>query len=80
MFSVENSLFGKFNPFAELLDGDWLSRPLSPETRRSTKHLGCVYCDEEALIEAASHEELCAKPMTWFALAGDEATEHQTVL
>ena len=73
--TVENSLFGRFNPFAELLDGDWMARPLSPETRRSIKHLGCVYCDEEALIEATSMEELSAKPMTWFARVGDEATE-----
>ena len=40
--SVENSLFKGFNPFAELLDGDWMARPLSPVTRKSIKHLGCV--------------------------------------
>ena len=73
--SVENSLFGKFNPFEELLDGDWMARPLSPETRKSTKHLGCVYADGEALIEATSMEELESKPMTWLALAGDDTTE-----
>ena len=40
--TVENSLFGRFNPFAELLDGDWMARPLDPETGLGVRHLGTV--------------------------------------
>ncbi len=51
---VPNSLFGDFNPFAELLDGDWaVYEPGAPK-----KHLGDVYLNGRSLYEAASREEV----------------------
>ena len=73
--SVENSVFGSFNPYAEIVDGDWMQRPLDPVTRLGMKHLGTVYLGGKALIEALSKEELMSTPMTWFATVGDNATE-----
>ena len=35
--AVENSLFGAYNPYEELIDGDWMQKPLDPETGRSSK-------------------------------------------
>ena len=72
---VENSLFGKFNPYAELLDGDWMARPIDPVTRKSTKHLGCVYCGGKSLIEATAREELEEKENTWLARVDENTTE-----
>ena len=51
---VPNALFGDFNPFAELLDGDWsIYEPGAPK-----KHLGDVYLNGRSLYEAASREEV----------------------
>ncbi len=66
---VSNALFGDFNPFTDVLDGDWLARPLD-----YPKHTGCVYVNEEALWEASHTEELYEKEMTWFAVANEEKT------
>ena len=41
--SVENSLFGGYNPYEELIDGDWMQKPLDPATGKSLRHTGCVY-------------------------------------
>ncbi|MBE6666638.1 MAG: DUF1565 domain-containing protein [Ruminococcaceae bacterium] len=66
---VSNALFGDFNPFADVLDGDWLARPLD-----YPKHTGCVYINEEALWEASHEAELHEKEMSWFAVTGEETT------
>ena len=49
--SVPNTLFGDFNPYSDVLDGDWLVRPLD-----YPRHTGTVYIGGEALTEA-SHTE-----------------------
>ncbi len=53
--SVDNALFGDYNPFAKILDGDWL---LYPEDK--VLHTGCVYLDGVSLYEAASLDEVRA--------------------
>jgi hypothetical protein len=72
---VQNAIFGDFNPYAELLDGDWMARPLDPETGLGMRHLGTVYIDGEALTEALTFDELKATPMTWIAAVGEDFTE-----
>ncbi|MBQ8402964.1 MAG: right-handed parallel beta-helix repeat-containing protein [Clostridia bacterium] len=72
---VQNALFGGFNPYAELLDGDWLARPLDPVTGLGMRHLGTVYVDGEALTEALTFDELKATPMSWLANVEAESTE-----
>ena len=71
---VNNELFGDWNPYEELIDGDWMQKPLDPETGKSLRHPGCVYINDEALIEVSTKEELEATEMTWLAKVCGEET------
>jgi len=51
---LPNSLFGGFNPYADLIRGDWFN----PKGREH--HSGAVYLDGEWLIEAAKLDEVLA--------------------
>ena len=53
--SLPNSFFGSFNPYSDLIFGDWFS----PNNRRH--HTGAVYLNGEWLVEAASIGELRAQ-------------------
>jgi len=77
---VSNSIFGDFNPFAEELMGDWLTRT------RITYHLGEVYLNNKSLYEVESVEKL-TKPeidersknpdqslYQWYAEVGEKET------
>ncbi|HEU5071503.1 MAG TPA: carbohydrate-binding protein [Verrucomicrobiae bacterium] len=61
--TIPNAFFGKFNPYADLIHGDWYgsSRP---------NHTGAVYLNGDWLTEAARLDEVLApaggKPL-WFA-------------
>ncbi|MBE6654881.1 MAG: right-handed parallel beta-helix repeat-containing protein [Ruminococcaceae bacterium] len=68
--SVENSVFGSLNPYAEEIDGDWMQKPLDHK-----RHTGTVYLDGEALIEASVLEDLVENKMQWFAKVLDDTTE-----
>ena len=57
--AVPNSMFGDFNPFAELVEGDWLVRPDASEPQI---HLGQVYFDGLALPEFSSRDALQNHP------------------
>ena len=50
--TVPNSLFGAFNPFSDLIRGDWF------EPKGREHHTGAVYLDGEWLAEAAKFEDL----------------------
>jgi len=50
---VPNTLFGSFNPFAEIIGGDWLVTPLDKPL-----HLGMVYMNGNAFYEAQSLDEV----------------------
>ena len=67
--SVPNTLFGDFNPYADVLDGDWLVRPLD-----FPRHTGTVYIGGEALLEASHAEELREKDLTWYAEVYEDDT------
>ena len=67
--SVRNEIFGDYNPYSEIVDGDWLVRPLD-----YPRHTGMVYLDYEGLLEASHKEETAEKPMTWCAEVLDEVT------
>lgn len=49
---VSNSLFGDFNPYSDLIRGDWFDR------RGRDHHTGAVYLNGDWLIEAAKLEEV----------------------
>jgi alpha-N-arabinofuranosidase len=69
--TIPNALFGSFNPFAELITGDWF------DAKGRIHHAGAVYLNGDWLTEAVSCEEVL-KPMTatplWFASVDKTST------
>ncbi|MBI5865943.1 MAG: carbohydrate-binding protein [Planctomycetes bacterium] len=63
--TLPNSYFGSFNPYAELIHGDWFS----DNGRRH--HTGCVYVEGDWLMEAAKLDDVLkpagSEPL-WFAV------------
>ncbi|MDR0960684.1 MAG: right-handed parallel beta-helix repeat-containing protein [Propionibacteriaceae bacterium] len=51
---VDNTLFGDFNPFAQLIEGDWLDR----RDGSGPRHLGDVYLDGRSFYEVDSRDDL----------------------
>ena len=69
--SIPNSFFGAFNPYNDLIRGDWFN----PKGR--THHTGAVYLNGDWLVEAASAEEVYSKTdgsPRWFGRVGAENT------
>ena len=62
---IPNSFFGKFNPYIELINGDWF------DAKGRQHHRGCVYLNGDWLMEAAKQEEVMnpsdEKNQLWFA-------------
>lgn len=50
---LDNTIFGSYNPYAAVLDGDWLVSP-----REEKVHTGDVYMNGKSFYEAASLEEV----------------------
>jgi len=77
---IDNKFFGDFNPYSEVLYGDWLF------TRDRVFHLGEVYLDGHAMYEATSvdgvrnpvRSKTSLEPefsvYTWYAEVDDEKT------
>lgn len=69
MVSLSNDFFGAFNPFANILSGDWMF------PQGMVHHTGAVYINDRALNEAPALEDLfdslCRK---WFGKSDDERT------
>jgi alpha-L-arabinofuranosidase len=66
---LPDSFFGKFNPYNDLIHGDWF------EPRGRPHHTGAVYLNGEWLIEAAKLEEVLAQPGTvpaWLSQGGGQ--------
>ncbi len=75
--ALPNSYFGDFNPYQDIIRGDWFN----PQGRMH--HTGAVYLNGDWLIEAASHlNEVLAPPGTrllWFGKA-DGARDSEYLL
>jgi len=69
--TLPNSFFGGFNPYSDLIHGDWFS----PKGRQH--HTGAVYLNGHWLTEAARQEDVL-KPAgdnpLWFGQAGETST------
>jgi len=69
--TLPNSFFGAFNPYSDLIHGDWF------DPRGRQHHTGAVYLDGDWLTEAATLEETL-KPASgsplWFAQVDPENT------
>lgn len=63
--TLPNSFFGSFNPYSDLIRGDWF------EPKNRAHHTGAVYLNGEWLTEAATLEEVLAvagaNTPLWFA-------------
>ncbi len=69
--SIPNSFFGKFNPYSDLIHGDWFDSKGRPH------HTGCVYFNGTWLTEAATLQELFEPKVTnslWFGQMGQTNT------
>jgi alpha-N-arabinofuranosidase len=68
---LPNSFFGNFNPYSDLIRGDWFD----PKGRQH--HTGCVYLNGNWMIEAINFDEL-KKPIDktplWFGQVEKETT------
>lgn len=68
---LPNSFFGAFNPYLDLIRGDWFDR------RKRNHHPGAVYLDGHWLTEAATLEEALRPTGTnalWFAQVDETNT------
>ena len=69
--TIPNSFFGNFNPYSDLIHGDWFN----PKGR--DHHTGAVYLQGHWLTEAANRDDLL-KPVTdvplWFARVDEKNT------
>jgi alpha-N-arabinofuranosidase len=68
---LSNSFFGGFNPYADLIRGDWF-KPMGRE-----HHTGAVYLNGHWLTEAAKSDEVmkpAGKNPLWFATLDDKNT------
>ncbi len=67
--TVNNELFGDYNPYAQVIDGDWLVEPRNP-----FRHTGEVYLNGNALYEVFSVNEVSGQEMSWYAEVSDKET------
>lgn len=69
--TLPNTFFGSYNPYADLIRGDWFD----PKGRQH--HTGQVYLNEQGLSEAATLEQVMdagADELIWYGLVDDETT------
>jgi alpha-N-arabinofuranosidase len=68
---IPNSFFGHFNPYSDLIHGDWFE----PKGRKH--HTGAVYLNGDWFIEAAALEDVfktAGETPLWFGQVDDNAT------
>lgn len=67
--TLPNSFFGNFNPYTNLIHGDWF------EPKGREHHTGAVYLNGHWLVEAAKLEEVMApggEPPAWLSAGGPQ--------
>ncbi len=68
---LPNTFFGAFNPYADLIRGDWF------KAQGREHHTGAVYLNGHWLVEAAKLDEVmkpAGKQPLWFATVDDKTT------
>jgi len=70
--AIPNSFFGSFNPYADLIHGDWF------DAKGRAHHTGAVYLNREWLTEAAKRDAVfepdSGAPLWFGEVAGDTTT------
>jgi len=71
---ISNSFFGTFNPYSDLIRGDWFT----PTPKDRKYHTGAVYLNGDWLMEAASQSELMRPAdknnLLWYATVDSTTT------
>ncbi len=72
---IPDRFFGKFNPYKDLIHGDWFS----PTPKDRKYHTGAVYLNGDWLMEAAKKEEVMKPadkkdPLWWAVVDADSTT------
>ena len=67
--SVDNEMFGDYNPYETEVNGDWMQKPLDHPC-----HTGQVYLDGKALREINSLKPPAEDEMVWSAKVGQKKT------
>ena len=70
---LPNSFFGRFNPFSDLIHGDWF------DDKGRKHHTGAVYLNEEWLTEAPCLEDVM-KPVSVNPLWYSQVDDHYTTI
>ena len=69
---IANTFFGKFNPYSEIIKGDWF------DPGKRVHHRGTIYLNDRWLMEADSTEELSKnidlKNLLWYANVDKDST------
>jgi alpha-L-arabinofuranosidase len=72
--AIPNSFFGRFNPYQDLIRGDWFS----PTPKGRKYHTGSVYLNGDWLMEAAKQDEVMnpadEKNQLWWAQVDSTTT------
>lgn len=66
---IPNGVFGSYNPYVEIVEGDWYFSPRDPKTNKFVDmHRGAVYLNDRMLYETTTLDE-CLKgevfPTSW---------------
>lgn len=73
MVQIPNGFFGKFNPYSDLIQGDWYSPPAGAHF-----HTGAVYLNGDWLMEAIKKEDVLGPAKEndprWFATVDSTTT------
>lgn len=68
LLTLPNSYFGRFNPYADEIRGDWY------DGKGWKQHTGAVYRNGRWLMECRSRSELPGKPDQWYAEVDRDST------
>ena len=66
---LPNEMFGSYNPYGQVIDGDWLLSPRNP-----FRHTGEVYLNGKALHEVFGITEVGKECASWFAGVLEDTT------
>ena len=70
---IPNSFFGDFNPYAEIIFGDWYR---VPHDKGYDVHLGDVYVDGRSMFEASSKEDLYEASVRYKGMYAGDSFSH----
>lgn len=65
---ISNDIFGGYNPYSDVIDGDWFMEPVGK------LHTGQVYINDKALSEVSEKSDIKTTANTWHSEVYDDYT------